>query len=227
MTRGEDVTETGLDPSASVTPAAGAGLAAGTIPVRRPPIEPPGPQLSPAQWGMISFLVSEVSLFSTLIVVYLSYLGKDASGPKPGEVLSLPLVIVTTICLLSSSFTIHLAEKALRHGTHSRFCQWWGLSIVLGMVFLLGTAYEWRELIVRHKLTISRNLFGTTYYTLVGFHALHVTAGVITMLVVLGLALGHRASRVNDSGVELVSWYWHFVDVVWVVVFSVVYVFGR
>ena len=76
----------------------------------------------------------------------------------------------------------------------------------------LGTAYEWHELIARHHLTISRNLFGTTYYTLVGFHGLHVTAGVITMLIMLGLALGHHVTAENRLGVEMVSWYWHFVD---------------
>ncbi len=78
-----------------------------------------------------------------------------------------------------------------------------------------------------HGLTLGRNLFGTTYYTLVGFHALHVTIGVIVMLIVLGLALGRRVTHANQSGVELVSWYWHFVDVVWVFVFSIVYLFGR
>ena len=91
----------------------------------------------------------------------------------------------------------------------------------------MGTAYEWHELIDRHHLTISRNLFGTTYYTLVGFHALHVTVGVIVMLIVLGLALGRQVTSANRAGVELVSWYWHFVDGVWVVVFTVVYLVGR
>lgn len=228
MTRRDDVTETSIHSSTGAPGTADAGLVADRAAVRRPP--PPaaqGPTLNAAQWGMICFLISEVSLFSTLIVVYLSYLGKDTVGPTPAEALSLPLVIGTTICLLSSSLTIHLSEKALRHGTHSRFCQWWGASIALGVIFLLGTAYEWRELIVRHRLTISRNLFGTTYYTLVGFHGLHVTAGVITMLVVLSLALVRRVNREHGSAVGLVSWYWHFVDVVWVVVFSVVYVFGR
>jgi cytochrome c oxidase subunit III len=186
-----------------------------------------GSYLGAAEWGMIAFLVSEVAFFSTLIVVYLSYLGRDTVGPTPAQALSLPLVIGTTLCLLSSSVTIHLAEKALRSGTHARFCLLWAATIALGAVFLLGTAYEWRELIVRHHLTIGRNLFGTTYYTLVGFHGLHVTGGIVTMSIVLGLALAHHVTHANRLGVELVSWYWHFVDAVWVVVFAVVYVFGR
>jgi cytochrome c oxidase subunit 3 len=184
--------------------------------------------LSPGQWGVIAFLASEVALFSTLIMAYLIFAGSDSrpggmGGPTPLEVLSLRLVIGTTICLLASSVTVHLADQALRRGSHATFLFLWTSTIVLGIAFLLGTAYEWRDLIERHHLTISRNLFGTTFYTLVGFHALHVTAGVIVMLIVLAMALrGHLAEK-NHEGVQLVSWYWHYVDVVWIVVFTVVY----
>jgi cytochrome c oxidase subunit 3/cytochrome o ubiquinol oxidase subunit 3 len=102
----------------------------------------------------------------------------------------------------------------------------WAATIALGVLFLLGTAYEWYGLIA-HGLTIGRNLFGSTYYTLVGAHALHVTGGVTIMLVVLGLALGRQVTAANRAGVGLVAWYWHFVDVVWLVVFTVVYLVGR
>ncbi len=183
--------------------------------------------LTPSQWGMLSFLFSEVAFFSTLIVVYISYLHRDRIGPTPREALSLGLVTGTTICLLSSSVTIHLAGMALERRRQALFCLWWAMTIVLGITFLAGTAYEWHDLIEVHGLTIGRNLFGTTFYTLVGFHGLHVTAGVIVMLIVFGLALGRRVTHANQIGVELVSWYWHFVDVVWVAVFSVVYLFGR
>jgi cytochrome c oxidase subunit 3/cytochrome o ubiquinol oxidase subunit 3 len=178
------------------------------------------------QLGMISFLVSEVAFFSTLIVVYLTFLGTDQTGPTPA-ILSLPLVIGTTICLLASTVTIHLAVKSLRFGNSSIFRAWWSATIFLAVVFLTGTAYEWRELIVQHDLTISRNMFGTTYYTLIGFHALHVTIGVLVMLTVLGLTLSNPEVMQSPAGVELVSWYWHFVDGVWVVVFAVVYLAGR
>jgi cytochrome c oxidase subunit 3/cytochrome o ubiquinol oxidase subunit 3 len=179
--------------------------------------------VSPAQWGMLSFLMSEAAFFTTLIVVYIRYLGTDRSGPTPAEALSLPLVIGTTICLLSSSGTVHQADRSLRAGATAAFLGWWSATIGLGILFLLGTAYEWRELIVAHGLTLGRNLFGTTYFTLVGFHALHVSVGVLLMLTVLGLALRRQVSPSHHEGVGLVSWYWHFVDAVWVAVFSVVY----
>jgi cytochrome c oxidase subunit 3 len=180
--------------------------------------------LSRGQWGMISFLISEVALFGTLIVTYVFYIGKDVVGPTPAEALSLSLVVWTTACLLASSATIHVAGTTLERGNQGGFLLWWLATIVLGAVFLGGTAFEWRDLIYHHHLTISRNLFGTTYYTLVGLHALHVTGGVTIMLIVLGLALSRQVTR---AGVGLVSWYWHFVDVVWVVVFTVVYLVGR
>lgn len=178
---------------------------------------------------MVAFLVSEAALFSTLIVVYLSFLHRDTVGPTPREALSLPLVIGTTICLLSSSATIHRAEGRLRGGDASGFRTWWAATIGLGVLFLLGTGYEWYDLITKHGLTIDRNLFGSTFYTLVGFHGLHVTAGLTAMLVVLAGGLGpdRRQPGRGRLGVELVAWYWHFVDGVWVVVFSVVYLFGR
>src|SRR5262245_15491672 len=183
--------------------------------------------LSAGQWGMLSFLVSEAALFGTLIVTYLFYLGRDVVGPTPAEALSLGLVLCTTACLLASSGTVHVAERRLERGNQAGFLWWWLATVLLGAAFLGGTAYEWRELIERHQLTISRNLFGSTYYTLVGLHAVHVTAGVTVMLIVLGLALRRRVTSANRAGVGLVSWYWHFVDGVWVVVFTVVYLVGR
>lgn len=196
----------------------------------RLPAPPPivaGTNLSTVQLGMISFLASEAAFFSTLIVAYVAFLGKDTVGPTPAEALSLPLALGATLCLLASSVTIHLAEGAIRRGNQGGFCLWWGATIALGVVFLLGTAYEWHGLIYRHHLTISRNLFGTTYYTLVGFHGLHVTVGVVVMVMLLGLALGRRVTAGNRTSVELVSWYWHFVDGVWIVVFAVVYLVTR
>ena len=192
-----------------------------------PPPAVPERTLSPGQWGMLSFLLSEVAIFSTLIISYLFYLGKDVVGPTPAEALKLPLVLCTTACLLASSATIHLAERTLERGDQGGFIRWWAATAVLGVLFLLGTAYEWYGLINHYGLTISRNLFGTTYYTLVGLHALHVTGGVMALLIVLGLALARQVTSANRAGVGLISWYWHFVDGVWVVVFTVVYLVGR
>jgi cytochrome c oxidase subunit III len=205
-------------------------IAAGQATEERLPVPPAimaERTLSSGQWGLLSFLVSEVALFGTLIVTYVFYEGKDTIGPTPAVALSLSLVLFTTACLLASSGTVHLAERTLGRGDERGFIRWWLATIVLGAVFLAGTAFEWHDLIYRHHLSISRNLFGTTYYTLVGLHALHVTGGVIIMVIVLGLALRRQVTTANRAGVGLVSWYWHFVDGVWVVVFTVVYLLGR
>jgi cytochrome c oxidase subunit 3/cytochrome o ubiquinol oxidase subunit 3 len=205
-------------------------LAKGATTPRHPTPPPIVPErnLTPAQWGMLSFLLSEVALFSTLIVTYIIYIGKSVIGPYPNEVLSLPLVLGTTACLLTSSVTIHLAEMALHKNNRAQFIGLWGITIALGVAFLAGTGYEWAELLHHNPpLTISRNLFGTTYYTLVGLHALHVTGGVVLMLIIFILALRYPVSTHGWPAVGLISWYWHFVDVVWIVVFLVVYVIGR
>ncbi len=182
--------------------------------------------LTSHEWGMIAFLVSEAAFFCTLIVVYLTFFGSAHSGPTPA-VLSLPLVIGMTACLLFSSVTVHLAAKSLRSQATTSFVRWWSATILLGIAFLAGTAREWTGLIHEHGLTISRNVFGTTYYTLIGFHALHVTVGVIAMLIVLAFARNYRQAASKQIAAEMVSWYWHFVDGVWIVVFTVVYLIGR
>jgi cytochrome c oxidase subunit 3 len=198
---------------------------ASNLPV--PPAISPERTLSAAQWGMASFLVSEVAFFGTLIVTYMAFMGKDVVGPTPAEALSLPLVIVSTICLLASSVVIHFAERSLERGQQWAFCILLAGTIGLGIAFLVGTGIEWYELINEHQLKINRNLFGTTYYTLVGFHGLHVTMGVIAMLIVLALSIGRELTREHRTGTQLVAWYWHFVDAVWIVVFLVVYVVSR
>jgi len=104
---------------------------------------------------------------------------------------------------------------------------WMLLTIVLGSYFIYGTAMEWRGFIVDHHLTISTNLFGTTYYSLVGFHAFHVIVGLCLLTSILVLSLMGHIHVVRDHlRVELVSWYWHFVDAVWIVVFTTVYIVG-
>jgi cytochrome c oxidase subunit 3/cytochrome o ubiquinol oxidase subunit 3 len=183
----------------------------------------PETNLGTLRWGMLAFLLSEVAFFSTLIMAYVVFLGQKDTPPTPHDALRLPLVIGTTICLLSSSVTVHFAEKALRRDARGAFLVLWSATIVLGLAFLAGTAYEWNDLITKHHLTIGRNMFGTTYYTLVGFHGLHVSMGVLALLIVLLLVINRHVSSRNADGAEMVSWYWHFVDAVWVVVFSVVY----
>jgi cytochrome c oxidase subunit III len=184
--------------------------------------------MSPAKVGMLAFLVSEASFFGTLIMAYIYFLRQTTHGdPNPSQVFRLPIVLGASACLFASSATIHQAEKSLRLGSIRKFLEWWWVTIALGVVFLSATAYEWSELIGRWGLTISRNLFGTTYFTLVGFHAFHVSVGVIVMAIVFFLAWRGQITDRNKTGVEVVSWYWHFVDAVWLVVLSLVYLIGR
>jgi cytochrome c oxidase subunit 3/cytochrome o ubiquinol oxidase subunit 3 len=135
--------------------------------------------------------------------------------------------IFNTVCLLSSSLTIVLAERAIEHGKIRRFATWWAATFLLGAIFLIGTGIEWHKLIYEDGLTISTNLFGTTYYSLVGLHASHVVVGLIALLTVLLFTLNGHVRQEHAKRIQVLALYWHFVDVVWVVVFTVVYVIGR
>jgi cytochrome c oxidase subunit 3/cytochrome o ubiquinol oxidase subunit 3 len=175
--------------------------------------------------AMAGLIIAESAIFTIFVVAYLFYIGKSLTGPTPREVLETP--IFYTICLLSSSLTMHYAGKSLKKGNRSAFLSLWSLTILLGGLFLFGTGQEWHRLIYEHGLTISTNLFGTTYYSLVGLHAFHVTVGMIMLVTVAIFALAGRVGKEHSDRVEVLSMYWHFVDVVWVVVFTVVYVLGR
>ena len=175
--------------------------------------------------GMACLILAESAIFTIFVVAYLYYLGKSHSGPTPREVLETP--IFYTICLLSSSLTIHLAGKLLERDRRAAFFALWLLTLVLGALFLYGTGQEWHRLIYERGLTISTNLFGTTYYSLVGLHAFHVTVGLILLAIVLLFGLAGRVGSEQSARVDVLSLYWHFVDAVWVVVFTVVYVLGR
>jgi cytochrome c oxidase subunit 3/cytochrome o ubiquinol oxidase subunit 3 len=175
--------------------------------------------------GMACLIIAESAIFTIFVVAYLYYMGKSLTGPTPREVLEAP--IFYTICLLSSSLTVHLASGFLRSGRRSLFLALWFVTILLGGTFLFGTGLEWRRLIYEHGLTISTNLFGTTYYSLVGLHATHVTVGLIMLSIVLLFGLAGRVGPEQSARVEVLALYWHFVDAVWVVVFTVVYILGR
>src|SRR5215468_4346265 len=175
--------------------------------------------------AMACLIIAESAIFTIFVVAYLFYVGKSLTGPTPREVLETP--IFYTICLLSSSLTIHFAGKFLERGRRGAFLTLWSLTILLGSLFLFGTGQEWHRLIYEHGLTISTNLFGTTYYSLVGLHAFHVTAGLIMLGIVLLFGLTGRIGPEQSARVDVLSMYWHFVDAVWVVVFTVVYVLGR
>lgn len=196
-------------------------MSAGSLAVASPSWKLP----SRGQVGMFCLITAESAIFTIFVIAYLFYLGKSATGPQPQNVLSAPIFF--TICLLSSSITIHFAVKRIEAGKTRSFALWWLLTIVLGALFLGGTAREWHHLIYEEGLTIQTNLFGTTYYSLVGLHAFHVTVGLVGLSSVaifntLGFVRQEHAERL-----EVLSLYWHFVDAVWVVVFTVVYIIGR
>ncbi len=175
--------------------------------------------------AMASLIIAESAIFTIFVVAYLFYIGKSVTGPTPKEVLETPIFF--TICLLSSSITVHFAGKSLERNNHPAFLALWSLTIILGGLFLFGTGTEWHRLIYEHGLTISTNLFGTTYYSLVGLHAFHVSAGLIMLTVVLIFALAGRVHEDHSRRIDVLALYWHFVDAVWVIVFTVVYVVGR
>jgi len=174
--------------------------------------------------AMYCVIGAEVAMFTIFVVAYIFYIGKSATGPQPRDVLHVPIFL--TICLLSSSMTIHFAVRFLRSGRMASFGVWWLLTIALGLIFLLGTLREWRELIAE-GLTIQTNLFGTTYYSLVGLHAFHVTVGLLALTTVLIFTLRGDVGKQHTERTEVLSMYWHFVDVVWIVVFTLVYIIGR
>ena len=175
--------------------------------------------------GMYSLIAAEAAIFTIFVVAYLFYIGKSLSGPMPRDVLSPP--IFYTVCLLSSSLTIHFAGKSLRGGNVRTFGAWWLLTIILGAIFLYGTASEWHLLIYEDGLTITTNLFGTTYYSLVGLHGFHVVVGLLGLTTVMLFTIFGAVRQEHGERIEVLALYWHFVDAVWVVVFTVVYVIGR
>src|SRR5258708_2086606 len=172
--------------------------------------------------GMYCLIAAEAAIFTIFVVAYLFYLGKSTAGPQPKDVFRVP--VFYSICLLSSSLTIHVAVRKLIAGKMAAFATLWLLTIILGVVFLFGTAREWIHLIYDEGLTISTNLFGTTYYSLVGLHAFHVTMGLLALMTVAVFYFAAWLRREHAERLEILSMDWHFLDAGWVGVFTVVYV---
>ena len=194
------------------------------------PLTTPGPDLpwelpTRGRVGMFALIAAEAAIFIIFVIAYLFYIGKSLSGPMPKDVLRVP--VFYTVCLLSSSLTIHFAVRSIRLNRISNFRNWWFVTVALGAAFLYGTAREWYRLIVEDGLTIRTNLFGTTYYSLVGLHGSHVIIGLILLSLVLVFTLSGQVRQEHSYRLDVLSLYWHFVDAVWVVVFTVVYVIGR
>jgi len=173
-----------------------------------------------------TFIGSECLLFGTLISTYLIYEGRSVSGPTTREILNIPLTSVSTFVLLMSSLAMVLALAAVGRGDKKQARIWLAATVGLGLVFLAGQVYEFNEF-VHEGLTISTNLFGSTFFTLTGTHGLHVAVGVIWLTTLLIMSFRNNLGPEKAVTVEIAGLYWHFVDVVWIVIFTVVYLIQR
>jgi heme/copper-type cytochrome/quinol oxidase subunit 3 len=172
--------------------------------------------------GMTLFIFSESIFFLLLVMAYVFYHRTGGQGPNAANSLDVVRTAVFSAALFASSATVWRAGASLKRRKRGRFGFWLFSTIALGVVFLAGQGTEYAALL-RDHVTISRNLFGATFFTLTGFHGFHVFVGLLMLAILLGIALFAGREKLGPLAVDLVSMYWHFVDGVWVVVFSVVY----
>jgi heme/copper-type cytochrome/quinol oxidase subunit 3 len=177
------------------------------------------PHLKLAMW---LFLASDCLLFGALISTYVLYRGASVNPPYPADVFDIPFTSVSSFVLLASSLTMVLALSAIQRGDVGRSRVWLLATALLGMAFLGGQVYEFTTF-VGEGLTLTTNVFGTSFYVLTGFHGTHVAVGVLMLLTVFTLSFAGKINQDNSMTVELVGLYWHFVDIVWIVIFTVVY----
>jgi heme/copper-type cytochrome/quinol oxidase subunit 3 len=171
---------------------------------------------------MWTFIGSECMLFGSLLITYLVYRGKSVVGPYPEELLNIPFISVTTFVLLMSSLMMVLALAAVQRGDMKWGKVWLLATALFGSIFLAGQVFEFSHF-VHEGLTLRRNLFGGSFFLLTGTHGAHVTVGVVWLLSLFFMALRGRLTRANAETVEIAGLYWHFVDVVWIVLFTVIY----
>jgi cytochrome c oxidase subunit 3/cytochrome o ubiquinol oxidase subunit 3 len=172
--------------------------------------------------AMWLFLSSECMLFGALIATYVLYRGASVKGPYPQDIFDIPYTSVSSFVLLASSLTMVLALAAAQARDMARMRIWLLATALLGMTFVGGQVYEFTTF-YREGLTLKTNLFGSTFYVLTGFHGAHVTIGILMLLSLVGMSLSDRLPGKAAFPVELVGLYWHFVDIVWIVIFVVVY----
>ncbi len=172
--------------------------------------------------AMWVFLGSECLLFGALIATYLVYKGRSLEGPYPEDVFDIPFTSLSSFVLLMSSLTMVLAVTATRRGDHRRSRIWLITTALLGAVFIGGQIYEF-TVFYKEGLKLSTNLFGSTFYVLTGFHGAHVSVGIIMLLSAAFMSWRGRITQRNWESVEIVGLYWHFVDVIWIVIFTVIY----
>jgi heme/copper-type cytochrome/quinol oxidase subunit 3 len=181
--------------------------------------------IAKSKLGVGLFLASEANFFLLLILAYVYYHGASGTGPTAATSLDPATAGLNTVFLLSSSATMWRAERSVGAANASRLCAWLLATVVLGALFLFGQGREYLHLISQN-VTVSRDVFGTTFFTLTGFHGLHVLSGLIALTILLGLGLAGDFSGGRSVAVESVALYWHFVDAVWIVIFSIVYVWA-
>ena len=168
------------------------------------------------------FLASDCLLFGALISTYVLYRGASIVGPYPADVFDIPYTSVSSFVLLASSLTMVLALASIQRGDPARMRVWLLATAMLGLTFVGGQVYEFTTF-AGEGLTLSTNVFSTSFYVLTGFHGAHVTVGILMLLTVVGLSFGGRITQERSETVEIVGLYWHFVDIVWIVIFTVVY----
>ena len=171
---------------------------------------------------MWAFLASECMFFGSLIASFLIYRGRSLEGPYPKDVFNIPYTSVSSFVLLMSSLTMVLALAAIQRGDQRALRVWLLCTALLGATFLGGQAFEFTSF-VEKGLTLDKNLFGTTFFVLTGFHGAHVTVGVLMLLSLFVLSLRGKLPESSSSTVELIGLYWHFVDIVWIIIFALIY----
>jgi len=174
--------------------------------------------------GMWILISSECLLFASLIVTYLIFSKKSLSGPHPAEILNIPVTTVSTFVLLMSSFSIVLALAGIQRGDRKTFERWILITALGGLTFLGFQVFEFTEF-VQHGLGLSTNVFGASFFLLTGTHGSHVAVGVIWLL---GLFFSSKFGGLRKDAavkVDTMALYWHFVDVIWIIIFTVVYLF--
>jgi cytochrome c oxidase subunit 3/cytochrome o ubiquinol oxidase subunit 3 len=172
--------------------------------------------------AMWLFLASDCLLFGALISTYVLYRGASVEGPYPADVFDIPYTSVSSFVLLASSLTMVLALAAIQRGDPARMRVWLLATAMLGLTFVGGQVYEFTTF-YEEGLGLTTNLFSTSFYVLTGFHGAHVTAGILMLLTLVGLSFGGRITQERADAVEYVGLYWHFVDIVWIVIFTIVY----
>ena len=172
--------------------------------------------------GMWLFLASECLLFGALITTYVLYRGRSVEGPFPADVFDIPYTSVSSFVLLASSLTMVLALSSAQQRDFGRMRLWLLTTALLGSTFVGGQVYEF-TVFYNEELKLSTNLFGSTFYVLTGFHGVHVTVGILMLLSLVGMSFARRLPADPSFPIEMVGLYWHFVDIVWIVIFTVVY----